>query len=160
MAICHVVTIQIGNEKQVWGCPDPNAAEAYLHPADQIQTFGEDFTLVECTVAIGVFKNENSVAAFPFLGSSWVFIRFRDPYSPSIIKCHGDGLLDIRLGRTHDHFETLWQTHCLGCLFGIQPFEWILIQRQRGFRFGNETKTEASHAEGDHNQATLMHHGE
>ena len=117
-------------------CPNPNAAEANLHPANQIQSLGKYFAFIERSIAIGVFEYQNSVAALPVFGSFWILIRLCDPDPTAIIDCHCDGLLNIRLGGTHYYLEAIRQLHLLGRLLSTQAFERIFVQHHRRFRFG------------------------
>ena len=56
-----VVAVAVGDEQEMRGRADPDAAEADFHAADEIQVVGEDLTRVEPAVAVGVFKDENAV---------------------------------------------------------------------------------------------------
>ena len=51
------------DEQQVWGGADPDAAEADLDAADEVQVLDEHLALVETAVAVGVLEDEDPVAA-------------------------------------------------------------------------------------------------
>ena len=51
----------IGNEHQVRGRADPDAAEADFEAADEVQAFHEDGALVELAVAVGVLEDQDAV---------------------------------------------------------------------------------------------------
>ena len=58
-----VVAVSVGNEQQVRGRADPDAAEADLEAADQVQLLGEDLARVEPAVAVGVLEDQDAVLA-------------------------------------------------------------------------------------------------
>ena len=64
LAVGLVVAVLVGNEQQVRGRADPHAAEADFQAADEVQPFDEDGPLVERAVAVGVFEDQDAVAAF------------------------------------------------------------------------------------------------
>ena len=62
-AVGPVVAIRVGDEQQVRGGADPDAAEADLQAADEIEALGEDRPLVEAAVAVGVLEDQDPVLA-------------------------------------------------------------------------------------------------
>ena len=69
LAVGLVVAVFVGNEEQVRGGADPDAAEADFQAADEVQAFVEDGPLVERAVEVGVFEDEDAVAAFVASGA-------------------------------------------------------------------------------------------
>ena len=62
----------IGDEQQVRRRADPDAAEADLQAADQVQPFDEDGPLVELAVAVGVLEDQDAVACLLAFGlAAW-----------------------------------------------------------------------------------------
>ena len=58
--------IGVGNEQEFRRRADPDAAEADLQPADQVQPLHEHGPLVELAVAVGVLEDQDPVFALPF----------------------------------------------------------------------------------------------
>ena len=60
-AVGPVVAVLVGDEQEVRGRADPDAAEADLQAADQVQLIGEDLARVEPAVAVGVLEDQDAV---------------------------------------------------------------------------------------------------
>ena len=138
-AIRLVVAVSIGNEQQIRRRPDPHSAEADFQAADQIELFGEHGPLVEPPVEIGVFKDQDAVAAFSLRRANRVFIRLGDPHSAAIVDGHGDRLHYVGLGGGHLDREARRQPHRLGGGLGAQAVVLIDFLRHeigRGHRLG------------------------
>ena len=62
-AVGPVVAVAVGDEQKMRGRADPDAAEADLQAADQVQLVGEDLARVEPAVAVGVLEDQDAVLA-------------------------------------------------------------------------------------------------
>ena len=63
-AVWLIVGVFVGNKEEIGGGTDPDAAEAEFQAADEVEAFVEDGAFVEGAVEIGVFEDEDAVAAF------------------------------------------------------------------------------------------------
>jgi hypothetical protein len=60
-AVGPVVAVAVGEEQQLRRGADPDAAEADLQPADQVQPLGEDRPPVEAAVVVRVLEDQDPV---------------------------------------------------------------------------------------------------
>ncbi len=90
-----IVTIAIGNEQQMRGGADPDAAETNFQAADQIQALDKRLLDFEPAIAIGVFQNNNAILALTFRLFVRVTERFGHPDASAVVERHGDGLVDV-----------------------------------------------------------------
>jgi hypothetical protein len=74
LAVWLVVGVFVGNEEEIRRGTDPDAAEAEFQAADEVEAFVEDGAFVERAVEVGVFEDEDAVAAFVAFGSAGVFV--------------------------------------------------------------------------------------
>ena len=96
-AVGHVVAVLVGDEHQIRRRADPHAAEAELQPADQVQTLDKDLARVVPAVAVGVFEDQNAVAALALRRTPRVFVGLGDPQPAAVVDRHGDRLMHVRL---------------------------------------------------------------
>ncbi len=61
-AVGAVVAVPVGDEIEFGRRADPDAAEADLEAADQVQVVGEDLAGIEAAVAVGVFEDQDAIA--------------------------------------------------------------------------------------------------
>ena len=101
LAVGHVVAVAIGNEQQVRRRADPHAAEADFQAAHQVQPLGEHRALVELAVAVGVFEDQDAVAALALRRADRILVRLGDPQPAAVVDRHRDRLLHVRLGGEH-----------------------------------------------------------
>ena len=130
-AIRFVVAVSIRNEHQVGCCSDPHATKANFQSADQVQPLSKDLSRVQSTVAIGVFKNQNSISASITLGALWVFVSFRNPSATAVIERHRNRLFYIGLGSRDRYTKSFWQFHRCRRRHCIQTTMRIIIRHQR-----------------------------
>ena len=67
---------------------------------------------------VGVFEDEDAVAAFVALRAARVFVGLGDPDAAAVVDGHRDRLLDVGLGRGDLHREARRHDHVLGGFFG------------------------------------------
>lgn len=86
------------DEQKLRGCANPNTTEADLDAADEVESVDEHGAFVECSVTVGVFKDEDAVLVASVLSFVGVAVCFRNPQAATFIDCKGDGLFYIRFG--------------------------------------------------------------
>ena len=79
------------------GRADPDAAEADLDPADQVELVGEDLARVEPAVAVGVLEDQDAVAGLVVGDADRVRIRLGDPEPAAVVDRERDRLDDVGL---------------------------------------------------------------
>jgi hypothetical protein len=105
LAVGHVVAVFVGNEEQVRGAGDPDAAVAVLYPGQRVALVPEDRALVVAAVAVGVFKDHHAVAVFHF--EVGIRITLAHPHAAAIVEGHGDRLADVGLAGKESDVEAV-----------------------------------------------------
>ncbi len=99
---------------------DPDAAEADLEAAHEVEALEEDRSPVETPVAIGVLEDQDAVLAFALGRPFGIAVSLRDPEPAAIVDRHGDRLVNVRLAREEFHREAVPAGHREGGLFRRQ----------------------------------------
>ena len=113
-----VVAVAVGDEQEMRGRADPDAAETDFQAAHQIEVVGEDLTRVEPAVVVGVLEDEDAVLGLVVGHASWVGIGFGDPEPAAVVDRHRDRLDDVGLAGEKRHLESRRHGHGPGRLFG------------------------------------------
>ena len=139
-----VVAVLDRDEQQVRRRADPDAAEADLDAADEVQALDEDGALVELAVAVGVLEDQDAVA-WPRLSGAAdrdSVVRLRHPEPAAVVDGEGDRLMHVRLAGEQRDLEALGHGHRLGRLLGRQAGVLVDVRRRqrcgvgRGGTFG------------------------
>ncbi len=130
-AVRTVVAVSIGNEVEFRRRADPDAAEADLQTADQIQVIGEDLAGIEAAVAVGVFEDEDAIARLCLRNPPRVRIGLGDPETAAIVDRHGDRLNDVGLAGEKSDLEARRNGHRPRGLLGRQAGVGVSIERRR-----------------------------
>ena len=115
-----VIAVFVRNEHQVWSRPDPHAAEADFQAAHQVQTFDEYRSLVEISVKVRVFQDDNLVFALAVFSSIRIRVGFGQPHASAIIKGERDWLMHHRFAGRELNLEPGRNRHVLRGFFGAQ----------------------------------------
>ncbi len=119
-AVGAVVAVAVGNEQKLRGRADPDAAEADLQAADQVQVVGEDLARVEPAVAVGVLEDEDAVLGLVVGHAPRVGIGLGDPEPAAVVDRHRDRLDDVGLAGEERDLETRRDGHRPGRLLGAE----------------------------------------
>ena len=102
-----VVAVLDRNEQKIRRGADPDAAEADLDAADEVQVLDEDLPVVETSVAVGVLEDQDAILALAFRRAHRIGVRLDDPQPAAVVEREGDRLHDVRLARGERDRETL-----------------------------------------------------
>ena len=92
-SIRHVVMIPIGNEEQMRGGADPDAAKTEFEAAHEVQFLGEHFFRFKHAITILILEDNDAVLTLPFWLAVRISVGLGDPEPPPFIDSHGDGLV-------------------------------------------------------------------
>ena len=120
-SIRPVVAVLVGDEQEMRGGADPDAAEADRQAADQVEPLGEHLAGIEPSVAVGVLEDENAVARLVVADAAGVRVRFGDPEPAPVVDRHGDRLDDVGLAGEERDAEPRRHGHRAGGLLGAEP---------------------------------------
>ena len=132
-AVGLVVAVRVGNEQQVRRRADPDAAEADLEAADEIQSFGEDRALVEacrrrpCPRRSGCGRGPCRPRA-----RAWDTCTPRRPRAGRGRRSRADRVHDVGLRGDELDGEALRHRHRLGRLGGREPGVQDRVDRRQG----------------------------
>src|SRR5690606_546145 len=91
----HICCLVYRNIQQVRCSTHPHTAKSDFDTADHIEPLDEYLTAIECTVTVGVFKNQYTVTTLPFGRPYGISMRFDHPQPPAVILGKGDRAHDI-----------------------------------------------------------------
>ena len=131
-AIGLVVAILVGDEEQVRGRADPDAAEAHFKSADKIQPLGENGPILGHAVAVRVFQNDDAVFALPLGLANWVGHPLSHPEPSPRVDRHRDRLHDVRLAGEHRRLKARRQRHRGDCLLRLKSRKLHHVHRRGG----------------------------
>ena len=96
-AVGHEVAVAIGQEQQLRGSTDPDAAEADAQPADEVELVVEDGARLEAAVAVLVLEHEDGVVRLLVAAADRVAVGLGDPQAAALVEIQIQRLLDQRL---------------------------------------------------------------
>ena len=106
-AVRHIVTIAVGNEKQLRRTHQPHAPVSDLDAGEHLHFVGKNFARVESAGAILVFKDENAIAQVQveLLRALGVGVVLGDPQTSARVPRHRDGVLHVGFRCEDGRFE-------------------------------------------------------
>ena len=117
-------------KRRFGAAPTNNPAEPVLQPADEIQPLDEHLPAVEPPVAVGVFEDEDAIAALVPLGAHRIGVCFGDPQAAAIVQREGDRPDDVGLGGGDLDGESLRHGHRPRRFRGRQALVYHRIHRR------------------------------
>jgi len=92
-AIGHQVVIAVGNEVEIGCRADPDATEADLEAADEVQVVGEDRARLVAPVVVAILEDQDGVLPLAILAPHRIAVGFGHPQAALVIKGQGDRLV-------------------------------------------------------------------
>ena len=128
LTIGDVIRIPIGNEHQIGSGSDPDAAHSDFDTGQLLPLIPKHFSIVEHSIAIGVFKNHDPIVqlSIEILFAIRMRIALYDPKPSPSIGRDRNRLVDIGFSRKQSRLKTVRQLH---------PLECISRRRNRRFHF-------------------------
>ena len=146
----NIIAVAIGDENEIRGAGSKYTTEAKRDAGELLSLVPKHLALIEMANAFGVFENKNAIVlvrieVYLVIG---IGIELGNPQAATVVKGHGDGLMDIRLGSEHCHLKARRHRNAAGCLS-----RWEGFIHDRGFigKKGQE-KSDCQDQHGDFEQ--------
>ena len=134
--IGNIVFIVVGNEQQLGSGPHPDAAKSHFDATDEVELVGEDGPLVELSIAIHVFENQDAVAGLFGFDPHRIGIGLGHPQPAPRVDGHRNRLLDVGFTGERRDPEPLGNGHGLGGIVRRESREFQQISGALGGQKG------------------------
>ena len=99
LRVRDIVSVAVGDEEKVGRRADPDATEADLEAAHQVEPLLEHRAPVEAAVSVLVLEDQEAIAGLAVRTADGIGVGLRDPDASPVVDGEGHGLLYVGLAR-------------------------------------------------------------
>src|SRR5262249_46373530 len=114
----NIIAVAVRDEDEVRGAGGKDSAETQRDAGELLSFVPKDFALIKMADAFGVLEDEDAIV---LVGVEVhlviaVGIELGNPKATTVVECHGDRLVNVRLRSEHAHLKARWHADTPGRL--------------------------------------------